>query len=231
MKKKASRKKVAPDAPRVSPELRERILQGAARAIGQLGYASARVEDILEASTISRPTFYKVFDSKEAVFKALSARHHAEIRERMHAASTHPEPEQRLIDGIEAFLRWRAELGPIGRVLDQEARTPGTVIAHHRKRTLQDMLELTAQSVQRAGLPEVDPVVFLALIAALESVADQLLMEAPVQEATLQRAVRNALMIMGGTFAVAEPGPPLPGAPAASKRAGKSRFPRAPGLG
>jgi AcrR family transcriptional regulator len=230
VKKKASRKKAAPDAPRVNPELRERILHGAGRAIGQLGYGSARVEDILDAAGVSRPTFYKVFDSKEAVFKALSARHHAEIRERMHAASTHPDSQQRLLDGIEAFLRWRAELGPIGRVLDQEARTPGTVIAHHRKRTLQDMLELTAQSVRRAGLPDVDPVVFLALIAALESVADQLLLEAPVEEATLQRAVRNALMIMGGTFAVAEPATPRPAAPA-RKRPARARISRASGLG
>jgi AcrR family transcriptional regulator len=213
---KKARPSAGTAAPRVSPELRERILQGAARAIGERGYANSRVEDVLEAAGVSRPTFYKVFSSKEDVFKALSARHHAEIRERIQAASAHPDPAQRLLASTEAFLRWRAELGPIGRVLDVEARTPGTVIAHHRQRTLREMLTLNAANVRSAGLPEVDPVLFLALIAALESVADQLLVKGPVDEPTLQRALRNALRILGGTFAVHDPAvPPLPEAPRA----------------
>jgi AcrR family transcriptional regulator len=216
-------------APRVSPELRERILQGAATAIGAHGYANARVEDILQAAGVSRPTFYKVFDSKEDVFKELSARHHAEIRERIQRASAAEDPRQRLIDTTEAFLRWRAELGPIGRVLDTEARTPGTVIAHHRKRTLRDMLELHAENVRRAGLPEVDPVLLLALSAALESVADSLLLEGPVDEATIQRALHNGLRILGGTFAEQGDYPNLPPLPVAPKpvKPSKARVSRA----
>jgi AcrR family transcriptional regulator len=50
---------------------RERVLEGAREAFGRLGYEVTRVEDILEASGVSRPTFYRVFASKQDTFEAL----------------------------------------------------------------------------------------------------------------------------------------------------------------
>src|SRR4051794_32033833 len=68
-------------SPQTATPMSERILEGAARAFGTLGYAAVRVEDILLETGISRPTFYKTFGTKEEVFQALSERHHREIRE------------------------------------------------------------------------------------------------------------------------------------------------------
>ena len=199
----------------VGDDVRERILAGAAEAFGKLGYASTRVEDILQAADVSRPTFYKAFASKDDVFEVLSERHHRDIRERIvRAMEGAPDPAAQLEATTDAFMRWRAELGPIGRVLDLEARTPGTRIAHHRARTLQEMSTLSAERMRAAGRGEVDPILYYGLIAAMESLADALLSKRPVRAAALERAKRNALRILAGTLgSPGDPVPPIPEPP------------------
>lgn len=198
---------------------RDRILAAAAEVFGKLGHAGTRVEDILLAAEVSRPTFYKAFDSKDDVFQALSERHHADIRERiLRSLAGVSDPGARLEATTEAFMRWRAELGPIGRVLDVEARTPDSVIAHHRSRTLREMGALMAERMRISGHGDVDPVIYFALIAALERIADLLLSRHPVSEASLERAKRTALRVLIGSLAApGEVVPPLPPPPAAGK--------------
>lgn len=50
---------------------RERVLEGAREAFGRLGYELTRVEDILEAAAVSRPTFYRIFSSKQEAYEEL----------------------------------------------------------------------------------------------------------------------------------------------------------------
>ena len=203
---RASRKRA------VSKVTCERILAGAAEAFGKLGHAGTRVEDILNAADVSRPTFYKAFKSKDDIFEELSERHHRDIRERiMRSIAGVSDPAAQLEATTDAFMRWRAELGPIGRVLDVEARTPGSSIAHHRAKTLEDMAALMAERMRAAGRAEVDPVLYYGIIAAMERVADLLLSKHPVSEAAVERAKRSALRIFSGSLAdVGEPVPPLP---------------------
>lgn len=201
----------------MSDELKARILDGAAQAFGKLGYNDVRVEDIIEAAGVSRPTFYKVHASKDDVFQALSVRHHVEIRRRIHdaVAAAGSEPSAELIAMVDAFMRWRAGLGPIGRVLDLQARTPGTTIAQHRAETLRAMTRLSAERMQAAGRPPVDPLMTTALISAMESIADALLLKPTANSAALDRAINLALRIVGA--ALSNPGdvvPPIPGPPA-----------------
>jgi len=211
----ASRASGEPRRTAVSAETHARILNGAEQAFGGLGYAKVRVEDILQAAGVSRPTFYKVYTSKEQVFEALSTRHHREIRLRIQqAAETEAEPPMRLLAVVETFLRWRASLGTLGRALDVEARTPGSSIAHHRKQTLKVMTELSAGWLKQEGRPAVDPVLLLALIAALESVADALLSGSKVSEAALQRAKLVGFRIVAAALAGSgDPVPPIPRPP------------------
>jgi AcrR family transcriptional regulator len=205
-----------PRKPSIGSATRERILAGAAEAFGKLGHAGTRVEDILEAADVSRPTFYKAFDSKDDIFDALSERHHRDVRERiLRSIAGISDPAAQLEATTDAFMRWRAELGPIGRVLDVEARTPGSRIAHHRTKTLEEMSALMAERIRAVGRGDVDPTLFYGLIAAMERVADMLLSKHPVSAGAVERAKRNALRILSGSLAV--PGdivPPLPAPPA-----------------
>lgn len=169
-----------------------------------LGHGSTRVEDILQAAEVSRPTFYKAFDSKDDVFEALSERHHRDIRDRIiRSIADVSDPAAQLEATTDAFMRWRAELGPIGRVLDVEARMPGSRIAHHRAKTLEEMTALMAERMRAAGRSGVDPVLYYGLIAAMERVADMLLSKHPVSVEDLERAKRSALCILSGSLAAA----------------------------
>jgi AcrR family transcriptional regulator len=187
----------------------ERILEGASRAFGKLGYAAVRVEDILLESGISRPTFYKLYATKEEVFQILSERHHKDVRDRirgivMQGVVKGGEPQVLLSAILETFFAWRASLGPIGRVLDVEARTPGSVIATHRRRTLDEMSALMNRVPPLKGRTPVDPVFIVALIAALESVADSLLSARRVDAKALARAQQVALRLIGGAISAAD---------------------------
>jgi AcrR family transcriptional regulator len=182
--------------------LRERILQGAAQAFGKLGHAETRVEDIVAETGISRPTFYKVFHSKDAAFVALSEVHHDTIRERLRDAfASTSDAALQLERAIESFLRWRAELGPVGRVLDLDARSPRTLLAKHRKRTLEYVSSLLQKGLRASGRGEVDPVLLRALVAASENVADELFGAQQVSERTLQRAKAIVLRLYAGALA------------------------------
>jgi len=209
------RRQRAARRPPIGEATRERILAGAAEAFGTLGHASTRVEDILQAADVSRPTFYKAFGSKDDIFEALSERHHRDIRERIiRSIAGISDPVAQLEATADAFMRWRAELGPVGRVLDVEARTPGSRIAHHRAKTLEDMTALFAEGMRAAGRGDVDPVLFSGLIAAMERVADMLLSKHPVSAGALDRAKRNALRILTGSLAApGEAVSPLPAPP------------------
>jgi AcrR family transcriptional regulator len=214
----AKRRSKVSRKPSVGKHTRERILAGAAEVFGKLGYATARVEDILLAADVSRPTFYKAFDSKDDIFAELSDRHHRDVRERiLRSIAGISDPAAQLEATTDAFMRWRAELGPIGRVLDVEARTPGSSIAHHRSKTLEEMGSLIAERMRRAGRDDVDPVLYYGLIAAMERVADLLLSKHPVSEAAVQRAKRSALRILSGSLAA--PGDAVPDLPAPPERA------------
>lgn len=189
----------------------ERILEGASRAFGKLGYAAVRVEDILLEAGISRPTFYKLYSTKEEVFQILSDHHHKDIRDRIRAVVVQGgEPLTLLSALLETFLTWRASLGPIGRVLDVEARTPGSVIASHRRRTLDEMSALVSQLPPLRGRTPVDPVFVVALIAALESVADSLLSARRQDPKAMARAKQVALRLIGGAITAPERDLPLP---------------------
>lgn len=195
---------------------RERILTGAAKAFGELGYAKARVEDILLAADVSRPTFYKVYRTKDDVFEALSDRHHREIRERIErAVKGVSDPLEQITGMVDAFLRWRAGLGAVGRVLDLQARTPGSRLARHRRATLRAVARLSEEQLKAAGRAPVDPVLIQALIAAMESVADSLLADGRPSETVVDRARWNALRIVAAVMAApGDPVPPLPPPPA-----------------
>lgn len=194
------------------------ILAGAARAFGKLGYAATRVEDVLEASGLSRPTFYKVFESKDDVFQALSLEHHRDIRERIvRSLEGVSDPVEQLERVVDAFMRWRAELGPIGRVLDQEARS-GTRLAKHRQETLEAMSTWAAERFRAEGRGQLDPVLVQGLIGAMEAIADTLVSKPPLREADVERAKRLAVRILGGTLArEGGPVPPMPEAPKAGR--------------
>jgi AcrR family transcriptional regulator len=81
----------------VSAVQRERLLAAMLRATAELGYREVSVQDVLERSGVSRPTFYEHFENKEACFLAAFDSAAIRLRKRL---------ERSALDGE----NWRARL-------------------------------------------------------------------------------------------------------------------------
>jgi AcrR family transcriptional regulator len=192
--------------------LRMRILEGAAIAFGKRGLADTSVEDILEAAGVSRPTFYKVFRNKEEAFETLAETTYLSLIQSLkNAVATVASPGAKLEQATEAYLRWRLSTGAFGRALDTESRRRGSSAASQRRAMMAAATAFFEEEVRNAQRTGIDPLVYVGLIAALESVAHTLLREPKVGEAEIERRKRVILRILQATLA--DPGeeiPPLP---------------------
>lgn len=84
---------------------RERLLDGMARTVAEQGYAATSVADVLQASRISRRTFYERFADKEdcfiAAYDAIAEVCHARVSGAFNAA---PSWNEGISDGLDALL-------------------------------------------------------------------------------------------------------------------------------
>src|SRR4051794_38942060 len=94
----------------VSAVQRERLLAAMLRATAALGYREVSVQDVLERSGVSRPTFYEHFENKEACFLAAFDTVAARLRERIETAALDGEGwRERLRLGLEELLHFVSE--------------------------------------------------------------------------------------------------------------------------
>src|SRR6266511_892761 len=62
-------------------ETRAKLLAAARRAFAELGYAKARVEDVVTAAGVGHGTFYAYFPNKQAALAALVREHAGTLEE------------------------------------------------------------------------------------------------------------------------------------------------------
>ncbi len=181
---------------------RLRVLQGAMRAFGEHGYKDTRVEDILQAAGVSRPTFYKFFANRDEVFDAiLESQAFSVIQSVKSAIEMAVDPLDRLDKAIDAYLRWRAAIGPIGTVLNTEAMRPGTHASRHRTAILDALTSWFTKEAGEVLGREVDPLLYVGLLAALERIGAEPDGHARIGEKDIQRYKQVMLQIVLGTLA------------------------------
>jgi AcrR family transcriptional regulator len=89
---------------------RERLLAGMLRATAQLGYREVSVQEVLDRSGVSRPTFYEHFENKEDCFLAAFDAAAARLRRRLEAAGEGREGwRERLRAALAELLRFTVE--------------------------------------------------------------------------------------------------------------------------
>jgi AcrR family transcriptional regulator len=158
------------------------ILLAAADAFAELGFSATRVEDILEGAGVARRTFYKYFGSKEEVLTAIYALATDEITRAIQNAALSAEsadPIDALRLGLDAYLDYHADNARLVRVLVQQAIRYESPLAEHRRRFREDLIRLMASAV-RASTGEVhDPMLYGALLSAVEGISLELLADEP----------------------------------------------------
>jgi AcrR family transcriptional regulator len=116
----ATRRRRMPAAQR-----REVILAAAEETFGRSGYHGASLDDVAHAAGVSKALIYEHFASKRELHASLLDAHAAAIFERLEAAVARGETgEQRLRNGIDAFLAFVEEHREAWRALFRDAADP-----------------------------------------------------------------------------------------------------------
>ena len=151
------------------------IVAEAAQVFVELGYADARVEDILQRAGIARRTFYKYFRSKEDVLRTLYELGTSElVRAIGSAAAEASDPLDGIRFGLDVYLDAHVSSGPLMRVLIEQAMRMDSELAPLRRRFRDDLVHLMGDAVQHSTGQKHDPMLYLALISALESISLEL---------------------------------------------------------
>jgi AcrR family transcriptional regulator len=103
---------------------RERLLAAMLRAVSELGYREANVQDVIDRAGVSRPTFYEHFTNKEDCFLAAFDTSAARLRAAVGAAADRAGDNWRdqVRFGLETLLSFMSSEPETARVLVVEAR-------------------------------------------------------------------------------------------------------------
>lgn len=177
--------------------VRTRILRGAASVFGERGYSATSVEAILEASHVSRRTFYRTFRSKEDVLRTLFDR---SVNRLVRAVRAQADPKKSryelVVASVEAYLRVHANAGPLARVLLLEQFSPESPLVAQRNRALSTFSKLLTSAAEGAGQKTPDPVLVAAVVAGINQVCVQMATQYPEGDWDIQRAQRAILRIL-----------------------------------
>lgn len=198
---------VRPDAQDDDASVRPRILRGAAQAFGRLGYGATSVETILEASGVSRRTFYKTFRSKEDVLRVLFENSVGMLLGAVTGAQgAGGSREARLDRAVEAYVRVHAEAGPLARVLLLEQFSPGSPLARQREAAMATFSKLIADAMTKQGERAPDPILVRGVVAAINEIAVQMATEHPEGDWDIARAKTAMLRVLVALDERADPG-------------------------
>jgi AcrR family transcriptional regulator len=146
---------------------RDRILSGAERAFRKLGFAAARVEDILAAAEVSRRTFYQRFESKEAVAEALLVRAVEVLVTAASARSSEERtPAAKLGAALDAYLELCQRHGPVVRDLLIESMRHGSRLSATRSRGVDAVVKFVLEQLD--GKTKPDPLVVQHVVLGYE---------------------------------------------------------------
>ncbi len=148
------------------------IVAAAVQVFVELGYADTRVEDILQRAGIARRTFYKYFRSKEAVLLAIYELGTGELLKAIRAAaSAAGDPLEGVRFGLDVYLDAHVDSGPLMRILIEQAARPDSELATTRRRFREELVQLLDEAVRASTGQSRDPMLYAALVAALEGIS------------------------------------------------------------
>lgn len=140
------------------------------------GVEDTTVQDLLDAANVSRRTFYKYFKNKVEVLESiyeiaaglLMARFKAMKKESTSLSDF-------VVSCVELFFDYHANLGPLIRMMTEEALRAGSPLAPHRASLLEQMVKLFDDRYFEEEGVRLDPKVYYSLIWMMESASINIL--------------------------------------------------------
>ncbi|CAN5825685.1 hypothetical protein BH11MYX3_BH11MYX3_29340 [soil metagenome] len=200
---RAKRSQVKPSrtsgVPRGDTVARACVLQGAAQVFAEIGVGAASIEDILKAAGVARRTFYRIYDGKEGVMVALYRMGTDSLLGACTiAVGEGKTPLERVTGCIDAHLRTARDFGRLVFVLGGEAHRHESLL-HARRREVHDALMAlfaAATGGQDGNGQRIDPLLFHALVLALEGVTRMVLETGDEGRAVASESLERARHVM-----------------------------------
>lgn len=187
------------EPPRGRADSERQILRGAAAAFAKHGYSGTSVEAILEASGVSRRTFYRFFRSKDDVFERLFDRSVAILLRTVREAFGAGNAVERVERALDGYLGVHVNAGDLARVLLLEQFRPGSSLSQRREQAMSAFRELIRAQILAAGQSEPDELLLHGLVAAINAIVVHMASEHPAGNWDVARgkqAIRRLLLAL-----------------------------------
>lgn len=187
---------------RVERDSRTRIIAGAGRAFGRLGYGTCRVEDIIEDAGVSRGTFYKFFDSKEAVFDEIEQAFEVSFVQSIQGAfDSSEEPLEQANGLIDGYLRWISGWRDVARVLWQDPSRPrADSVKEARADAFNIFVDVIGGLVLGMGMEGGSPLIYRGMLGAISEIGLYVIELPKVSEDDLREARDAIIQIVVGSL-------------------------------
>lgn len=150
------------------------LLEATRKVYAEHGYHQTTVEMILEQAGVSRPTFYKFFDSKHQIIEIIVKEAHSDLRKGITQIIQNKETlEQRLIASLDAYIDWGEEKGKFASTLYRELGDPRSPVTKHIKLFKKDLASFWHSEFKKANY-KYDVMFFESILTAIEYVGSQL---------------------------------------------------------
>jgi len=155
---------------------RSDVLFNAISVFTSKGVENTTVQDLLDAANVSRRTFYKYFKNKVEVLECIYEIAAEFLMARFKAVKSQSESlRDFVVSCVEIFFDYHANLGPLIRMMTEEALRAGSPLAPRRAALLEQLVKLFDDRYFEEEGVRLDPKVYYSLIWMMESTSSNIL--------------------------------------------------------
>lgn len=151
-------------------QARAEVLIHSMNVFAQRGLVRTTVQHLLDASGVSRRTFYKYFHNKmdvlESIYRIFVDNMLLHFHQEMRQAQS---VKQIITNTTTVYFDYHIKMGPVIKLMMEEARSSDSALAPHRLRAQQIAAEVLSGEINRLIGRELDPLVMRTMLWILEN--------------------------------------------------------------
>ena len=156
--------------------LKEHVLNAAGMVYGEVGYHDCSVDKIAKAAGISRPLFYRLYDSKDQVLDILIQRTNKQLVDNTRDVTLALTDFFQILDAsIDVYFRWCLENKHIVRSIYREINDLQSPAGKRYENFLYDMLNNNMARFAKVNVNTFRPELIMALTKAVEYAGNEII--------------------------------------------------------
>ena len=151
-------------------QARAEILIHSMYVFAQRGLARTTVQHLLDAAKVSLRTFYKYFRNKmdvlESIYRIFIDNMLLHFHQEMRQAQS---VKEIITNTTEVYFNYHVSMGPVIKLMMEEARSSNSALAPHRVRAQQIAAEVLSSEISRLTQRDMEPLVMRTMLWILEN--------------------------------------------------------------